>query len=77
MTDEILSPHAFHWVLIALTGGLAGRWLVEDALHLVKLLRAGPGDALAADKRAGHIIGMLIGLVAAIGCCIYYFQVVA
>jgi hypothetical protein len=77
MTDEILSTHAFHWVLIALTAGLAGKWLVYDAFNLVKVLRAGPGDALASDKRFGHIIGILIGLVSAIGCCIYYFQFAA
>jgi hypothetical protein len=77
MTNEILSTTAFHWVLIALTGGLAGSWLVCDAFDLVKLLRAGPGDALAGDKRFGCIIGMLIGLVSAIGCCIYYFESVA
>ena len=77
MTNEILSTNAFHWVLIALTAALAASWLVRDAFHLVKLLRAGPVDALAGDKRFGHIIGMLIGLVGAIGCCIYYFQFVA
>jgi hypothetical protein len=77
MTNEILSTEAFHWVLLAVTGGVAGSWLVCEAFNLVKILRAGSGDALAGDKRFGHIIGMLIGLVGAIGCCIYYFQLAA
>jgi len=77
MSEELMSANAFHWVLIALTGGLAGSWLIYDARNLMRLRRADVGDPLVRDKRFGYVIGILIGLIGVIGCIGYHIQFVA
>jgi Na+/proline symporter len=77
VTGELMSANAFHWVLIALTGGLAGSWLFHDALHLLKHHRADASDPQIPDKRFGYIIGILIGIIGIVGCVGYHLQFVA
>jgi hypothetical protein len=77
MTEELMSANAFHWVLIAMTGGLAGSWLVYDAYSLIRSRGADLADPHVRDKRFGYIIGILIGLIGVLGCVGYHIQFVA
>jgi hypothetical protein len=77
VSDELMSPNAFHWVLIALTGLVAGAWAVYDTRNLVKTRAADLGDPLVRDKRFGYLMGILIGVTGVIGCVAYHVQFVA
>lgn len=66
--NEIMSADAFKWFLTILTGGLAGSWLIYDAVNLVRIRGANKRDPIVRDKIFGYIIGMAIGILGVIGC---------
>jgi hypothetical protein len=63
-----MSQNAFGWCLTGLTGGLAGTWLVYDALKLFWLRNADRSDPVIRDKQFGYVIGMIIGAIGVVGC---------
>ncbi len=65
---EPMSASTFAWFLTALTGGLAGTWLVYDAVNLVRTRKADRSDPIVRDKHFGYVIGMTIGVVGVFGC---------
>lgn len=68
MTAEIMSPTAFKWFLTLLTGGLAGAWLVYDAINLIRTRHLDRSDAVVRDRRFGYVMGIVIGVVGVVGC---------
>jgi hypothetical protein len=69
--NEIMSANAFRWFLTILTGGLAGTWMIYDAISLIRLRRRGESpedDPIAGDKAFGYVIGMIIGAIGLWGC---------
>ena len=68
MSTELMSQNAVGWCLTALTGGLAGTWLVYDAVKLVRLRNADRSDPVVRDKQFGYVIGMIIGVIGVVGC---------
>ena len=67
MTDELMSPVAFKWMLTIFTGGLAGAWFVIDSISLARSVGK-KTDAVTHDKRFGYIMGILIGATGILGC---------
>jgi len=65
--NELVSATAFTWVLSALTGGLAGVWLVHDAIFLWRIRAADRRDAGVRDKIFGYLMGMVIGVLGVAG----------
>jgi hypothetical protein len=63
-----MSDTAFGWLLTAVTGGLAGVWLVYDAINLWRSFATDGADPVVRDKRFGYVIGMIIGIVGLVGC---------
>jgi hypothetical protein len=65
----LISDTAFRVLLTVLTGGVAGVWLVHDAVCLARLarLREPRRDPLVADKRFGYAMGVVIGTIGVIG----------
>jgi hypothetical protein len=71
--NELMSASAFGWVLTALTGGLAGTWVIHDAIFLYRSRRRDDGnDPVVRDQRFGYLIGMLIGVIGILGCLKYH-----
>jgi len=68
----LMSDVAFKWVLTALTGGLAGAWLIYDAIRLVRSRSAVRGDPIASDKRFGYMVGVVIGVIGVVGVLRYH-----
>ena len=62
------SATLFLWLLTALTGGLAGAWLVYDAFNLWRTRAADRSDPIVRDKHFGYVMGMVIGIIGLIGC---------
>ena len=77
MTTELVSANVFHWILIALTGGLAGTWVVVDTFSLIRIHGADRSDPLVRDKRFGYMMGIIIGAIGVIGCLRYHYQFVS
>jgi hypothetical protein len=71
MSTELVSQNTFGWFLTALTGGLAGTWLVYDAFNFVRALNADRSDPVVRDKQFGYVIGMIIGVIGVVGCLKY------
>ena len=63
-----VSDYTFLWLLTALTGGLAGAWLVYDAFNLWRTRAVDRSDPIVRDKRFGYVMGMVIGIIGLIGC---------
>lgn len=66
--NELVSYQAFRWILTGLTGGLAGTWLVYDAINLIRIRNADRTDPTVRDKRFGYVIGIVVALVGVVGC---------
>jgi len=68
----LISDTAFRVLLTVFTGGVAGVWLIHDAVCLARPARLArlPGprrDSLVADKRFGYAMGVVIGMIGVIG----------
>lgn len=72
MNEELVSHETFRWMLTAITGIVAGAWLIYDAINLIRLRGADSSDPLVRDKRFGYVIGMIIGLGGVIGCLLFH-----
>lgn len=68
---EPMTATQFGWFLTALTGGLAGTWLVHDAICLVRTRKADRSDPVMRDKHFGYVIGIMIGVVGVLGCLMF------
>lgn len=66
--NEVMSPEAFKWFLTALTGGLAGFWVIWDTKNLVKARNLDRSDPVVRDRHFGYVIGILIGVIGVFGC---------
>jgi hypothetical protein len=64
---NLVSDDAFKWLLSIATGGLAGTWLVYDAISLVRSRRADRTDPIIRDKQFGYVTGMVIGVIGVFG----------
>ena len=69
---NLVSDTTFRIFLTALTGGVGGTWMFLDAFKIWKLRNAPPGDAVAHDKRFGYGLGVVIGVVAILGCLMFW-----
>ena len=63
----LVSDTVFRWFLSAITGGVAGLWLIHDVVLIARLRGAGRRDPLVADKRFGYAMGIVIGTIGVIG----------
>jgi hypothetical protein len=65
----LISDTAFRVLLTVCTGGVAGVWLVHDAVCLVRMVRVRgqARDPLVADRRFGYAMGVVIGTIGVIG----------
>ncbi len=70
MTDP-MSPTVFAWFLTALTGGLAGTWLVYDTISLIRTRKADRSDPIVRDKHFGYVVGITIGVIGVLGCLMF------
>lgn len=69
MSTELVSQSTFEWIVTAITGGVAGAWLVYDAINLARLKTKGAkDDPVTGDKRFGYVMGMVIGAAGVWGC---------
>src|SRR5262249_5948271 len=68
MTAELVSQTGFEWFVTAVTGGVAGAWLVYDAISLYRVRRADGRDPLVRARRFGYLMGIVIGIVGIVGC---------
>ena len=62
-----LPDGVFRFLLSALTGGLAGAWLIHDLVLLARLRRTDLRDPLIRDQRFGYLIGIVIGAIGLVG----------
>ena len=69
---NLISDTAFRVWMTAMTAGVGGTWMIIDARRIWKLRDADPSDALANDKRFGYGVGVAIGVVAIIGCLMFW-----
>jgi hypothetical protein len=65
--NELVSATTFTWILTALTGGLAGFWLVYDSWSLVRSRTVDRTDAIVRDKVFGYMMGIVIGALGVAG----------
>jgi hypothetical protein len=65
---NIVSNEAFGWIVTALTGGLAGTWVVHDLLFLARLRGKDRRDPLVRDQAFGYVMGIVIGVIGVWGC---------
>ena len=65
---NIVSQPTFEWIVTGFTGGLAGTWLVYDAISLARMRGKKTEDPVAADKKFGYVMGIIIGFVGVWGC---------
>ena len=65
--NELVGPTVFKALLSIATGGLAGVWLVYDAINLWRARGADRRDPIVGDKRFGYVIGMTIGVIGLYG----------
>jgi hypothetical protein len=72
MSAELVSPVVFDWFLSTITGGVAGIWLVYDAIKLLRLRTADSADPVVRDKRFGYAMGMIIGFVGVSGVAYHH-----
>lgn len=70
--NELMSANAFKWVLTILTGGLAGTWVIYDAINLIRTRKLDRSDAVVRDKHFGYVMGMVIGIVGVYGCLMFH-----
>ena len=68
---NIVSETVFRWMITGLTAGVGGTWGVIDGSRLWRLRNAGP-DPLLGDKRFGYGVGVAIGIVAILGCLMFW-----
>ena len=68
---NIVSDTVFRMMITALTAGVGGTWGVIDARRLWRLRNAPPDPALG-DKRFGYGVGVAIGIVAILGCLMFW-----
>ena len=69
---NIVSDHAFRVFITAMTGGVGGTWMIIDARRFWKLRDADRSDLLTNDKRFGYGMGVAIGIVAILGCLMFW-----
>jgi hypothetical protein len=69
---EPMSPTTFKWFLTILTGGLAGTWIIYDAINLIRTRKLDRTDPVVRDKHFGYVMGMVIGAVGVIGCLLFW-----
>ncbi len=65
--NELVTATQFTYFLSAMTGGVAGAWLVYDAVNLYRVRRADRRDARVRDKIFGYLMGMVIGTIGVAG----------
>ena len=63
----LVSDTAFRVLLSAITGGVAGVWIIHDLVLIARLRGADRSDPLVADQRFGYAMGIVIGLIGVIG----------
>jgi hypothetical protein len=63
----LVSDTVFRLLLSAITGGVAGVWIIHDLVLIARLRGADRRDPLVADKRFGYAMGILIGMIGVIG----------
>jgi hypothetical protein len=66
VTDPIISPTAFKWVLTVLTA-LGTIWVSLDWIYMARLRGKDMKDPVNRDKRFGYAIGMAIGVFTTTG----------
>lgn len=71
MSDNLVSPDTFKWLLTGLTVA-ACVWALYDVVLLAKLRGADARDPLVRDKRFGYATGILIGLFGIAGVLRYH-----
>lgn len=65
---NIVSQTAFEWFVTAVTGGVAGAWVIYDARNLFVTRNDDRQDPIVRDKHFGYMMGIVIGLVGVFGC---------
>ena len=68
---NIVSDTVFRLMITALTMGVGGTWGVIDARRLWRLRNA-PADPSLGDRRFGYGVGVAIGIVATLGCLMFW-----
>jgi hypothetical protein len=71
MKDQLLSPDAWRWFLILITGLVAGAWLIYDTINLIRTRHLDRSVAANRDKHFGYVMGIVIGIVGVIGTLRY------
>ena len=69
---NLVSDTVFRWIVTALTAGVGATWGVIDGRRLWRLRDAPAGDPLVGDKRFGYGVGAAIGIVAVLGCLMFW-----
>jgi hypothetical protein len=65
---ELMSANAFKWFVTFLTGGLAGSWLIYDAINLIRFRNLDRRDGVVRDRQFGYVVGIVIGIIGIVGC---------
>ncbi len=63
----LVSDTTFRLLLSAITGGVAGVWIIHDLVLIARLRGADRRDPLVADKLFGYAMGIVIGMIGVIG----------
>ncbi len=69
---NIVSDYVFRVFITAMTAGVGGTWMVIDARRCWQLRNADRSDLLTNDKRFGYGMGVAIGVVAILGCLMFW-----
>jgi hypothetical protein len=69
---NLVSPTVFDWIITAITGGVAGAWLVYDAINLWRARGLDRADAKVRDRHFGYVMGMVIGVLGVLGTLHYH-----
>lgn len=69
---NLVSETAFRWIVTGLVAGVGGTWGVIDGRRLWRLRNVPAGDPLLGDKRFGYGVGVAIGIIAVLGCLMFW-----
>ena len=69
---NIVSDYVFRVFLTAMTAGVGGTWMIIDARRIWRLRDADRSDLLKNDQRFGYGVGVAIGIVAILGCLMFW-----
>lgn len=74
MKETLVSHDVYMTTAMVATAGVAGWWVIVDALRLRRSLREQPRTAWVRDRIFGSIVGIATGVVGVGGIVLYHLR---